>query len=87
MWTLDDELISCLAASEVRMEVVLGRSDGSVQLWGVGEWKLRATLDCGSGVSRLMYGSINSNRSLPHVFLLVSPHRASYHGNPIRDNV
>ena len=72
MWTLDNELISCLAVSETRSEVALGLSDGSVQIWGAREWNLRATVSSSTGISKLMYGSIKNSSTIPSVFLLVS---------------
>ncbi|CAI8007365.1 hypothetical protein GBAR_LOCUS5169 [Geodia barretti] len=70
VWTLDNELISCLAVSETRSEVALGLSDGSVQIWGAREWNLRATVSSSTGISKLMYGSIKNSSTIPSVFLL-----------------
>ena len=71
VWSLDDEMISCLAASESRGEVVLGRSDGAIQFWTVGDWSLRGTFNSTNAICRLMYGSIRKS-ALPNTFLLVS---------------
>ena len=71
VWSVDDKLISCLAASESRQEVVLGQLDGFLQFWSMGEWIIKGKLHASSGVCKLMYGSIK-NSSLPNTFLLVS---------------
>ena len=75
--SLEGEDISCLAARDSRGEVALGRPDGRVQLWGVGEWTLRSTFHTSGGGcgAVLQYGSVGTKREsggLPQIFLMVS---------------
>jgi WD40 repeat protein len=76
VWSLEGEDISCLAARDSRGEVALGRPDGRVQLWGVGEWTLRSTFHTSGGGcgAVLQYGSVGTKREsggLPQIFLMV----------------
>lgn len=73
VWSLEGENIWSLAASETRDEVALGRQDGSVQLWKMTEWTLRATFHTKSGGTALQYGSIGTRRqsNVPSTFLIV----------------
>lgn len=75
VWSLDVEGVSNLAASESRGELALTHSDGSLQLWDVEKWVLRATFSTRSCGSALMYGSIKPSKKqsdlLPDSFLLV----------------
>ena len=53
-----DGPVTCLTGCESRGEVALSRSDGSVQLWDVDEWTLKATFNISGSVTKLIYASI-----------------------------
>ena len=70
---MDGEQVSCIAGSDSRSELVLGKEDGMVQVWATGEWDLKSSFHSSSGgnVTSLLYCAFRLKKEI-ETFLIVS---------------
>ena len=70
---MEGEQVSCIASSDSLSELVLGKEDGSVQVWATGKWDLKVSFHSSSGgtVTSLHYCAFRLKQKV-ETFLIVS---------------